>query len=613
MKSKTDLGKQSHVHRRKSHKDVVKGWYPFTDEERKTYTELGYWHNLTVCDILDRNASRQPEKIAFADDEKEITWKNLQTITRRLSLHLLKLGVKYGDFFILQLPNIVEFFYLYFSLSRIGAIPVMCLPRHRKREIEAEIELHAAVGICISAKEKFGYVAMVNELSRSHKHLRVLIKVRGNPEDRWTSVEDLVTDRIEERFSTDCLESFKPDPDDICIEQLSGGTTGIPKSIPRTHNDYICTWDHFSRAMGFNDETVVLCIGPVAHNAGMACTVGPAIWTGGSSVMTNDMSCEGQWRMIEKYKVNCPKLFPVLISRWIESWNKAEDYDLDSIRITGAGGTKVRTEYVKWILDRGWDFVNIFGMAEGPIICTRHQSPVTQQLYTVGKPLISGPGMDIKLVVNNKVVRPGEIGEMKMKGAIVFKGYFRNPEENCRAFDDEGYLHSGDLMSLRSDGTYVVEGRKKDMIKRAGENVYPEPIEDLLARNIKVRAVACVGMPDLKLDERLCTFVQLREGKALSFEEMQLYLKKKEIAVYQWPERLELVKGWPLTAANKIDKKALRAWMAFTLFKERKITEEFADDYLRRDKITIRDMLSGRYKIEFLGKAEGSQNKAKPE
>jgi 2,3-dihydroxybenzoate-AMP ligase len=304
--------------------------------------------------------------------------------------------------------------------------------------------------------------------------------------------------------------------------------------------------------------------------------------------------------MIEKFRVNCAKLFPILISRWIHSWKKAKDFDLKSLKIVGSGGTKVRPEYIKWILNQGWEFVNIFGMAEGPIIMTRHQFPDKYHLHTIGKPLIQSPEVDLKLV-NEKNQEIHGIGEMKMKGPITFKGYFRNPEENSKAFDQKGYFHSGDLMSQREDGLYVVEGRIKDMIKRGGENVYPEPIQDLLTQHPKILAAACVGMPDPVTDERLVAFVQTVSKKSFTLEEMREYMEEKGVGIYKWPERLEIVQGWPLTAANKIAKRLLRAWITTKLYTEGKITKTFGNNYLKSDKITIEDVLSKKIKIMFSG------------
>ena len=156
-------------------------------------------------------------------------------------------------------------------------------------------------------------------------------------------------------------------------------------------------------------------------------------------------------------------------------------------------------------------------------------------------------------------------------------------------------------MSRRQDGRLVVEGRKKDMIIRGGENVYPEPVENLLMRHPKIINAAVVGMPDQRLGERLCAFVQPGQGESVTFDEVKQYMKEQGIAVFQWPEMVEVVEGWPLTAVNKIDKRHLRAYITAQLFKEDEIDKEFGDEFLKRDKLTLEDILSEKVKIEFIG------------
>ena len=156
-------------------------------------------------------------------------------------------------------------------------------------------------------------------------------------------------------------------------------------------------------------------------------------------------------------------------------------------------------------------------------------------------------------------------------------------------------------MSRRQDGRLVVEGRKKDMIIRGGENIYPEPVENLLMRHPKIINAAVVGMPDLRLGERLCAFVQPRQGESVTFDEVKQYMAEEGIAVFQWPERVEIVGGWPLTAVNKINKRHLRAYITAQLFKEGEIDKEFGNEFLKRDKLTVDDVMSEKVKIEFIG------------
>ncbi|MBM3301221.1 MAG: AMP-binding protein, partial [Deltaproteobacteria bacterium] len=200
-----------------------------------------------------------------------------------------------------------------------------------------------------------------------------------------------------------------------------------------------------------------------------------------------------------------------------------------------------------------------------------------------------------------KDVKPGQIGEMISRGPLTFKGYFRAEDENKKAFDADGFMYSGDLMSQREDGRLVVEGRKKDMIKRAGENVYPNIIEDKIAQMEGIEYCAVVGMPDKVLGEKLCAFVQPVEGKTLDLNDLIKYLKEVGVAVFELPERFELVSGWPLTAINKINKRLLRAHITAKAVQEGAITKEHGDEYLKKDKLSVDDVLQGKVVIDFTG------------
>jgi 2,3-dihydroxybenzoate-AMP ligase len=592
--------------KRKTHKDIIKGWYPFSPEEIETYVSRGIWRNLTFGDILDRNLASIPDKVAGIDDTREVTWRELGKKVDRLALHFKKLGLEYGDFVVLITPNVVEFFYIVFGLARLGVVPVMCLPRHRKREVSHMVALHEAKAIIVPTGERFDFVDMVNEFRSEAPFLKFFFTVGGGGIKDWLSVEELLKQEIEKDYPRDYLDQFKPEPSDLVIEQLSGGTTGLPKGIPRTHHEYLCLWEYIGQRAGMTDECVFLTVTPVAHNMPFSAVWGPMFYRGGTTVITKFPRPEDSFRLIEKYRITHVELVPVVVTYWMEAEEIRKKYDLSSLKVIGCGAQKVKPELVKWCMEElGVNFTNTFGMTEGPHIATRWHSPMEAQFNTVGRPAILDDSVVVKLVdSDNKQVKPGEVGELVIKGPMTFKGYFRVPEENAKVFDEQGFFHTGDLMSLRPDGRYVVEGRKKDTVIRGGENVFPEPVEGWLMKHPKVVNTAVVGMPDAKLGEKLCAFVQTAEGKNLTFEEVKEFMKEEGIAVFQWPERLEVVPGWPLTALNKIDKRLLRAYITNRLFEEGTISDELGDEFLRKDKITLDDMQTGRVKIDFTGSLE---------
>jgi len=589
--------------KKNTHRELIRGWYPFTKGEIKRYVSNGYWQNLVVSDLLDRNCTTVPNKLAFADGNIEVTWQEMQLRAKRLAIHLSKLGIGYGDFFVFDLMNTVYAMDLLFSLSLLGAIPVMCLPRHRRLEISHHVKLHEAKGIVVPVGEKFDYVGMVNEFKAECPYLKVFLTVGGEAPSGWTSVEDLLNREIEREVPKDYLEQFKPVPDDIFVEHLSGGTTGVPKGIPRTHHDQICQWDYLGRTMGYTDDSIALVTLPVLHNAAMVALYGPAIYRGGTTVLCKSPRPEAMFELIQRYKVTHTILIPIQMTYWMEAKEKIKNYDFSSFKVMSVGAEKCRPEIVRWFIEElGLEFVNIFGMAEGPLITTRWDNRKELHMHTIGRPVIIGPDAEFRLVDDdNREVKQGEVGEMVSKGCLTFKGYFRAEEENKKTFDKKDFFHSGDLMSLREDGMLVVEGRKKDMIKRAGENVYPPVIEDRIAQFKKVAYCAVVGMPDKVLGEKLCAFVQPVKGETVAFEEILNYLKGIGVAVYELPERFELVGGWPLTPINKINKMLLRAHITAKAVEEGAISKELGNEYLKRDKLSVDEITQGKVIIDFTG------------
>lgn len=587
---------------RKTHKDIVKGWHPYTDEEVKTYVSRGVWHNLTVGDLLDRNVAAIPDKVAIIDDSRSVTWQELKQKSDRMALHFKKLGLEYGDFIVVISPNVVEFYCIFFGLARLGVIPVMCLPRHRRLEVSHMVALHEVKAIIVPSGERFDFTGMVEEIIKEAPFLKLFLTVGGSPVKGWLPVEQLLSQEIEKEYPADYLSQFKPEATDIVAEQLSGGTTGIPKGIPHTHNDYICTWEYGCLRAGQSDESVALCMTPVPHNMGFVAVAGPMFFRGGTTIITKFTRPEDHFKLIEKYRVTHVPMVPLLLTRWQEAEETLKKYDLSSVKVLEVGSQKVRPELVKWAIEKmHFGFSNVLGMTEGPHFGSRWDSSLEVHMNTVGKPYVVDECSQVKIVDgNNQEVKPGEVGELAIKSPMSFKGYFRNPEENAKSFDRDGFFHTGDLVYRRPDGNYVIEGRKKDSIKRGGENIYPDAVEAILLKNPRIANAALVGIPDLAMGERLCAFVQPAAGPKLTLQDIQDFLRDQGLAVYQWPERLEIVQGWPMVG-NKIGKRFLRGYITTKLFEEGVVSKELGDDFLKKDTLKIDDILSGRVKIEFTG------------
>jgi non-ribosomal peptide synthetase component E (peptide arylation enzyme) len=255
-----------------------------------------------------------------------------------------------------------------------------------------------------------------------------------------------------------------------------------------------------------------------------------------------------------------------------------EQYDLSSLEVLISGGQKVPPRVVYDLVEEyGLGFCNIFGMAEGPLICTRPEDDVDTQANTVGRP-IAPEADEIRIVDTTREheVDRGETGELSVRGPGYFTGYFRNEEENEENFDEDGWFYTEDVLSLDEDGNYRVHGRIKDTIIRGGENIYAPDLEDVIIEHEKIENVAVVGMPDERLGERPAAVVELREGvEEMALDELSAFLDERGIAVFKRPERLETVENLPRTEVGKIAKNTLKERLTEQLKHEEKLAEDY--------------------------------------
>jgi 2,3-dihydroxybenzoate-AMP ligase len=354
------------------------------------------------------------------------------------------------------------------------------------------------------------------------------------------------------------LGEIKIDPTDPCIFQLSGGTTGIPKLIPRTHNDYAYNSKTAAPVCAVTSESVLLLALPIAHNLPLACPgVQGYFFQGGKVVLSPSTRPEEMFRLIEKHKVTHIKVVPALLIRLINDAAIAK-YDLSSVKLIQSGGQRMQPEVrlkTHELIPSSFVQEN-FGMSEGMLFFVRLDDPLEVKLETCGRPIC--PDDEVKLLDDeDREVPDGEVGELTCRGPYTLRGYYGVPEYNARQFTRDGFYRSGDLMRKHPSGNYVVAGRKKDLINRGGEKISCEEVENLILSHPAVQNVACVPVPDPNLGEKMCACVVLKTNKTLDLPELVDFLKGKEIAKFKLPESLMVVDDFPVSTFGKVSKKAL--------------------------------------------------------
>jgi len=535
---------------------VLDGVVPFPPEFARCYREKGYWRDLSLAEEFAPVFRRFAKGVAVIDRDAHITYTEIDRVSDRLALNLLDAGLAPLDRVVVQLPNVIEFVFLYFALQKIGCVPIAALVTHRFLEVSQFAKLSGAAA-CVTPDRygDFDFREMVRRVRNETPSVRLGI-VFGEAPAGFLSLADLISREPKKRRAD--LRALKIDPTDPAIFQLSGGTTGVPKLIPRTHNDYAYNSKIAAEVCGVTGTSVLLLALPIAHNLPLACPgMQGYLFSGGKVVLSASTRPEDLFPLIERHRVTHLKVVPALLIRLIND-PSIGDYDLSSLRVIQSGGQRMQPEVrlrTQRLIPSAFVQEN-FGMSEGMLFFVRPEDPEEVRRETCGRPI--SPDDEVRLVDDeDREVAPGEVGELTCRGPYTLRGYYGVPEYNARQFTPDGFYRSGDLMRRHPSGNYVVEGRKKDLINRGGEKISAEEIENLILSHPSVQNIACVPMPDPHLGERMCACVILKRNCALTLKELVAFLMDKEIAKFKLPERLEVLSDFPASTFGKVSKKAL--------------------------------------------------------
>lgn len=533
---------------------MLSGYVPWPPEEAERYRRAGYWRGETLGDLLRRSAAGHGERTAVVGGTTRLTYTELDARADRLARGLLALGLAPGERVVVHLPNIPEFVVATFALLRIGALPVYALPAHREHEIAYLCEVSEAAAYLIPDTHLgFDHRTLARSVGkRPSARLREVLVV-GDPQE-FTGLSDV------EESGSPTVELPAVRPSDPALFLLSGGTTGLPKLIPRTHDDYGYNARASAEVCDFGADTVYLAALPAAHNFALACPgVLGTLGVGGTVVLAADPSPDESLPLVAAQQVTATALVPSLVHLWLEAMTWLPE-DLSSLRLIQVGGARLDpTTAARVRPELGCALQQVFGMAEGLLNFTRRDDPEETVLTTQGRPLC--PDDEIRVVdAQGHPVAPGTIGQLLTRGPYTLRGYYRAPEHNALAFTD-GWYHTGDLVRVLDSGHLVVEGRVKNIVNRAGDKVSADEVEEHLTAHPAIRQAAVVAEPDPVLGERTRAFVVLAPGaERPDLAAIGAFLSTRGLAAYKVPDRLQVIAALPLTPVGKVDRTALARW-----------------------------------------------------
>lgn len=526
------------------------GFVPFPPDRAARYRAEGYWSGRPVDSLLSDAAHRWPTRAAVvdADGAHRLTFAELDQRASRAAAGLAGLGIAVGDRVLLQFPNGCEFAVALFALLRAGAVPVMCLTGHRAAELGHFAAVSEATALLIpDTASGFDYRPMAQQLVRDHPGLRhVIVDGDPGPFTAWTQIDTGNAER----------PAHQPDPETPALLLVSGGTTGTPKLIPRTHNDYVNNATASAELCKLTADDVYLAALPAAHNFPLACPgLLGAITAGATTVFLTNPSPESAFGAIARHGVTVTALVPALANLWAQAteWEPEAPTSLRLLQVGGAKLEAVDAQRVRETLTPGLQ--QVFGMAEGLLNYTRPGDPPEVVDNTQGRPLCAAD--ELRVVDDAGLpVTAGTEGELLVRGPYTFNGYFRAEEANANSFDPEGFYRSGDLVRLHTNGNLEVTGRVKDVIHRGGETVPAADLEEHLRSHPSISAAAAVPVPDSYLGEKICAAVVF-SGKPVTLAELNAYLDQRGVARHARPDVLNALPTLPTTPIGKVDKKAI--------------------------------------------------------
>jgi 2,3-dihydroxybenzoate-AMP ligase len=510
----------------------------------------------TLVEELIRSFELHASRIALYSPEGAITYAELDRTTDRFAAALLQLGLKPLDRVLFQLGNCKELIFAVVGCLKAGLIPVCTLSAYREREIEyLGCHVDARAHVVQGDEVKFDLQEFALRMRSRIPTMRHVISVRGQPYDGILRLEDLV-ESTDVDSALSAVRAIARDPFQVGIFQLSGGTTDVPKVIPRMQNDYLLNAQLTARWLQFNSADVMFMPMPMIHNACMICFWLPTLLTGASFVIAADMTPEAWGRALTAAPPTWIGLIRALLPR-LEAVVDRKLASLDRVKAFWCPDA-ARTVREKF----GKPAFAMFGMSEGLNMYTHQNDPAEVLDWAVGRPISRFDEVRLVRPGTEEEVLAGDIGELTCRGPYTLTGYYNAPERNREAFTSDGFYKSGDLMiysEVAGERVYAFAGRTKDVISRGHEKINCEEVEHAISSHPAVSGCAVVGMPDPVLGDRVCVFLVLKHGySAPNVLELGMHMQSLGFAKFKWPERIEVIDALPLTKVGKLDKEPLR-------------------------------------------------------
>lgn len=509
------------------------------------YRQRGWWRDRLLDSFIDDGARTSPGRTAVAEAHRRLTYRQLSEHVTTFARRLVAAGIGKGDVVSFQLPNWIEALVVHHGAMRAGAISNPIIPIYRERELRHILtEARSRVVVTPSSFRQFDYQVMYAKLQSEIDTLH----------DTWI-VEPNNSDSLAELAASGATAELpQRAADDPAVLLYTSGTTAAPKGVVHSHN----TLDYENRSIielcDLGPDDVVFMPSPVTHITGVLYGLQLPSMLGTHAVFQDVWDPGTALELVERE--GCT--FTVAATPFLHGMTfhpALERRDVSSLRVFACGGADVAPDLIRAADERlGCTALRVYGSTEYPTLTgSAASAPFDKRAKTDGALIADA---EARIVDDDGIDVPaGHTGEILARGPEMFLGYFADSES---PFDTDGWFATGDLASIDADGYVQIQGRKKDIILRGGENISAREVEDLLFDHPDIREVAVVAVPDPVLTEQACAVVVPEPGVDLTLDDVSAYLDKHQIARQKFPEYLKIVSELPKTASGKIQKYVLR-------------------------------------------------------
>ena len=505
----------------------------------------------TIPQVLSEIVSRLPgqEALVVRHQKTRLTFRQLQQCVEEVARGLTGLGLQPGDRIGVWASGCVEWVLLFLACARTGVVQVNVNPAYRSQDLRFVLRKARIKALFLHPRDvRADYERILGEAIKGQDlPLEHVVCLGG---ESWDTM-------LAHGVS---VPPTKSSPHDIFNIQFTSGTTGSPKGVLLTQHNVLNNAFATALCLNLTERDRVCDCFPLYHCAGCVTGILSCLVSGATLILAALQFDAG--RALEAVEAEratglfgSPTMFIAQLAH-----SEFHRFDLTSLRTGAMGGAPCPIEIMKRVVQDMHcpEMLVIYGQTESSPVITmsRANDSLEHRASTVG---CATPNAEVRIVSTGtgETVPIGEQGELCTRGYLVMKGYDEEPEATRKAIDAEGWLHTGDLASMRPDGYFRVTGRGKDMIIRGGENIYPREVEEFLYSHPKIMEAQVVGLPDTKHGEVVLAWIRLKAGESCCEKEIRDFCEGK-IAYFKIPEHVRFVDSFPMTVSGKVQKFKIR-------------------------------------------------------